>query len=204
MVPLGRGILVGYCSSKPHVPVPSTPGTTVLGGTLCPGPLVRVTSQRSKNAFSARVHISVRTSAEIEGSVHGACWACWGANRHARATRAQPAAQKHPFGRPHWLATSTWIHVLDGLWFTSSGRGGRQAWRQFGDVLKGDVMRCREFSSERNAAGWRGLLKGVRRASVARSNRVVNEDIVEDRAPELQSYGRWPRGIGNSSGRCWS
>ena len=56
----------------------------------------------------------------------------------------------------------------------------------------------------RNAAGWRGLLKGVRRASVARSKRVVNEDIVEDRAPELQSYGRWPRGIGNSSGRCWS
>ena len=26
---------------------------------------------------------------------------------------------------------------------------------------------------------------------MARSNRVVNEDIVEDRAPELQSYGRW-------------
>ena len=57
---------------------------------------------------------------------------------------------------------------------------------RLGDVLKGDVMRCREFSSERNAAGWRGLLKGVRRASVARSKRVVNEDIVEDRAPELQ------------------
>ena len=53
-------------------------------------------------------------------------------------------------------------------------------------MLKGDVMRCREFSSERNAAGWRGLLKGVRRASVARSKRVVNEDVVEDRAPELQ------------------
>ena len=47
---------------------------------------------------------------------------------------------------------------------------------RLGDVLKGDVVRCREFSSERNAAGWRGLLKGVRRASVARSKRVVNAE----------------------------
>ena len=29
----------------------------------------------------------------------------------------------------------------------------------------------------------------------ARSKRVVNEEIVQDRAPDLNSYGRWARGI---------
>ena len=29
----------------------------------------------------------------------------------------------------------------------------------------------------------------------ARSKRVVNEEIVQDRAPDLDSYGRWARGI---------
>ena len=62
-------------------------------------------------------------------------------------------------------------------------------------MLKGDVMRCREFTSERSTACWRCLLKGERRASVARSKRVVNEEIVQDRAPDLDSYGRWARGI---------
>eukprot|EP01045_Picozoa_sp_COSAG04_P062312 COSAG04_NODE_32484_length_248_cov_22.255034_1_plen_47_part_01 len=35
-----------------------------------------------------------------------------------------------------------------------------------GNVLKGDVMRCSELTSERSSAGWRLLLKGERRASV--------------------------------------
>ena len=35
-----------------------------------------------------------------------------------------------------------------------------------GNVLKGDVMRCSESTSERSYAGWQLLLKGERRASV--------------------------------------
>ena len=33
-------------------------------------------------------------------------------------------------------------------------------------LVKGDVMRCSESTSERSYAGWRLLLKGERRASV--------------------------------------
>ena len=49
------------------------------------------------------------------------------------------------------------------------------------------LMRCSELTSERSSAGWRLLLRGERRASVARSKRVVNEEIVQERAPELNT-----------------
>ena len=56
-------------------------------------------------------------------------------------------------------------------------------------------MRCSEYASERSTAGWRWLLKGGTTGQRARSKRVVNEEIVQDRAPDLNSYGRWARGI---------
>ena len=61
----------------------------------------------------------------------------------------------------------------------------RQAWRraQGGcDAMQRTLLRKGRYrlKTKKNAAGWRGLLKGVCRASVARSKRVVNEETVQD------------------------
>ena len=56
-------------------------------------------------------------------------------------------------------------------------------------------MRCSEYASEGSTAGWRWLLGGGTTGQRALSKRVVNEEIVQDSAPDLDSYGRWARGI---------
>ena len=49
------------------------------------------------------------------------------------------------------------------------------------------MMRCSEYASERSAAGWRWLLKGGTSGQRARVMRVVNEEVVQDRVPELNT-----------------
>ena len=56
-------------------------------------------------------------------------------------------------------------------------------------------MRCSEYAFEESTAGWQRLLGGGTTGQRALSKRVVNEEIVQDSAPDLNSYGRWARGI---------
>ena len=57
-----------------------------------------------------------------------------------------------------------------------------------GNVLKGDVMRCSEYAFEESTAGWRWLLGGGTTGQRALSKRVVSEEIVQDSAPDLDTF----------------